>query len=111
MMTAGPPDGSAASARAAENVVPSAEVSSILSAPAPPAMRGWRMRSAGRSSGWASKAKHTAALLGWTGGPRDPTAGRPTAPGSYTLPDVASLDDLLDPGAHGADRRAPGTVA
>src|SRR3954453_15694436 len=68
MITAGPPDGSAASASAAENVVPSAGVSSSLSAPAPPAIRGRRTRSAGRSGGWASKAKHTATLLGWAGG-------------------------------------------
>src|SRR3954467_1318660 len=68
MITAGPPDGSAASASAAENVVPSAEVSSSLSAPAPPAIRGRRTRSAGRSGGGASKAKHTATLLGWAGG-------------------------------------------
>src|SRR3954466_13420882 len=60
MMTAGPPVGSTASASAAENVVPSAEVSSSFSAPAPPAMRGRRTRSAGRSGGWASNAKHTA---------------------------------------------------
>src|SRR3954464_2909434 len=66
MITAGPPDGSADSARAAENAAPSADVSSIMSAPAPPAMRG-RTRSAGRSGGWASKAKHTAALLGSIG--------------------------------------------
>src|SRR3954454_17748733 len=67
MITAGPPDGSAASASAAENVVPSAEVSSSLSAPAPPAIRGRRTRSAGRSGGGGSKAKHTAPLLGWAG--------------------------------------------
>src|SRR4051795_11930832 len=60
MMTAGPPVGSTASASAAEDVVPSAEVSSSFSAPAPPAMRGRRTRSAGRSGGWASNAKHTA---------------------------------------------------
>src|SRR3954462_8963214 len=59
MITAGPPDGSGASASAAENVAPSADVSSSVSAPAPPAMRGWRTRSSGRSGGWASKAKHT----------------------------------------------------
>src|SRR3954452_8304082 len=71
MITAGPPVGSADSANAAEKVVPSADVSSIISADAPPAMRG-RTRSAGRSGGWASKAKHTAALLGvvWRGPPR-----------------------------------------
>src|SRR5919202_3693459 len=62
MITAGPPVGSADSASAAENDVPSADVSSMISAAAPPAMRG-RTRSAGRSGGWASKAKHTAALL------------------------------------------------
>src|SRR3954454_21947746 len=66
MITAGPPVGSADSANAAEKVVPSADVSSIISADAPPAMRG-RTRSAGRSGGWASKAKHTAALLGSVG--------------------------------------------
>src|SRR3954468_22123800 len=59
-MTAGPPVASTASGSAAENVVPSAEVSSSFSAPAPPAMRGRRTRSAGRSGGWASNAKHTA---------------------------------------------------
>src|SRR3954447_21891052 len=71
MITAGPPVGSADSASAAEKVVPSADVSSIVSADAPPAMRG-RTRSAGRSGGWASKAKHTAALLGvvWSGATR-----------------------------------------
>src|SRR4051812_45399402 len=71
MTPAGPPVGSADSANAAEKVVPSADVSSIISADAPPAMRG-RTRSAGRSGGWASKAKHTAALLGvvWSGAPR-----------------------------------------
>src|SRR3954466_6245357 len=69
MMTAGPPVGSTPSASAAENVVPSAEVSSSFSAPAPPAMGGRRTRSAGRSGGWASKAKHTAILLGWAGVP------------------------------------------
>src|SRR3954453_22107107 len=71
MITAGPPVGSADSASAAEKVVPSADVSSIVSADAPPAMRG-RTRSAGRSGGWASKAKHTAALLAvvWSGAPR-----------------------------------------
>src|SRR3954454_17818389 len=71
MITAGPPVGSADSANAAEKVVPSADVSSIISADAPPAMRG-RTRSAGRSGGWASKAKHTAALLEvvWSGAPR-----------------------------------------
>src|SRR4051794_22698702 len=70
MITAGPPVGSADSASAAEKVVPSADVSSIVSADAPPAMRG-RTRSAGRSGGWASKAKHTAALLRvvWSGAP------------------------------------------
>src|SRR5919199_4941469 len=62
MITPGPPLGSADSASAAENSVPSAEVSSRTSAPAPPAIRG-RTRSAGSSGGWASKAKHTAALL------------------------------------------------
>src|SRR3954468_14534929 len=71
MITAGPPVGSADSASAAERVVPSADVSSRISADAPPAMRG-RTRSAGRSGGWASKAKHTAALLAvvWSGAPR-----------------------------------------
>src|SRR3954449_8740052 len=71
MITAGPPVGSADSARAAEKVGRAAEVSSSISADAPPAMRG-RTRSAGRSGGWASKAKHTAALLGvvWSGAPR-----------------------------------------
>src|SRR5919199_3090072 len=62
MITPGPPLGSADSASAAENSVPSAEVSSRTSAPAPPAIRG-RTRSAGSSGGWASKAKHTATLL------------------------------------------------
>src|SRR4051812_49402356 len=82
MITAGPPVGSADSASAAEKVVPSAEVSSIVSADAPPAMRG-RTRSAGRSGGWASKAKHTAALLRvvWSGAPRilRPRRGRSAA--------------------------------
>src|SRR3954466_14892695 len=79
MITAGPPDGSAASAAAAGNVVPSAEVSSSLSAPAPPAIRGRRTRSAGRSGGGGSKAKHTATLLGWGGG--GPGAHAPPAKG------------------------------
>src|SRR3954452_18241003 len=71
MITAGPPVGSADSASAAEKVVPSADVSSIVSADAPPAMRG-RTSAAGRSGGGASKAKHTAALLAvvWSGAPR-----------------------------------------
>src|SRR3954463_10626591 len=71
MITAGAPVGSADWASAAEKVVPSADVSSRISADAPPAMRG-RTRSAGRSGGWASKAKHTAGLLGvvWSGAPR-----------------------------------------
>src|SRR4051794_21991004 len=58
MITPGP-SASGDSASAAENAVPSAEVSSSTSAPAPPAMRG-TTRSAGSSGGRASNAKHTA---------------------------------------------------
>src|SRR5215210_622971 len=56
-ITTARPLGSGASASAAEKRVPSAEPSSSTSAPAPPAIRG-RARSAGRSGGRASNAKH-----------------------------------------------------
>src|SRR3954469_19297695 len=98
MITAGPPVGSADSATAAEKVVPSAEVSSIVSADAPPAMRG-RTRSAGRSGGWASKAKHTAALLGvvWSGAPRilRPRRGRSAAAGALDLAALAAAPAVV----------------
>src|SRR3954469_13856252 len=61
MITPGPAP-SADSASAAENVVPSADVSSSFSAPAPPAIRGWT-RSAGSAGGRASNAKHTGGSL------------------------------------------------
>src|SRR3954453_2246275 len=96
MITAGPPDGSAAWASAAENVVPSAEVSSSLSAPAPPAMRGRRTRSAGRSGGGAAKAKHTATLLGWAG----------SAGGSYAR-SAAVVDEPVHEGGQWFGPRPP----
>src|SRR4051812_50127545 len=78
MATAGPL-APGASASAAEKRVPSAEVSSSVSAPAPPAIGG-RARSGGRAGGRAAKGEDKTAPRRTLAGEGRPPGGPPRPP-------------------------------